>query len=147
MLTSIYGSLKLIVDGKMGALPERTARYLEVALRNARRLRWLINDILDSQKIESGMMQLDLGSHDLRSLVEQAIEDNQAFADRYNVDLALRNNGGAERVRGDAERVWADHRWLLQVLTNLLSNAVKHSPEGATVSLAVDSRDDSTPRG
>ncbi len=134
-LTSIYGSLKLVTDGKMGALEERTARYLGVALRNARRLRWLINDILDFQKVESGRMTLDLESHDLRALVEQAIEDNQGFADRYGVELAYRHGG-------DAGSVVADRRWLLQVLTNLISNAVKHSPSGAAVSLSVEQRDD-----
>ena len=135
-LTSIYGSLKLVTDGKMGALEERIARYLKVALRNARRLRWLINDILDFQRIESGLMQLDLESYDLPVLVEQAIEDNQAFADRYGVDLTYVSSGAVGHVV-------TDRQWLLQVLTNLISNAVKHSPEGATVSLAVDQRTDS----
>ena len=134
-LTSIYGSLKLVVDGKMGPLQERTARYLEVALRNARRLRWLINDILDFQKIESGLMALDLKPHDLGAVVKQAAEDNHGFADGYEV--TLEHVGG-----GRTEPVLADRKWLLQVLTNLVSNAVKHSPKGARVTLAVEPRGD-----
>ena len=137
-LTSIYGSLKLVVDGKMGALEERIARYLEVALRNTRRLRWLVNDILDFQKIESGLMTLDLETHDLHAVVAQAIEDNRAFADRYRVTLERLNAGEVEQ----GAMALMDRKWLLQVLTNLVSNAVKHSPEGGRVSLSVESRPD-----
>lgn len=133
-LTSIYGSLKLVADGKMGALQDRAAHYITVALRNARRLRWLINDVLDFQKIESGRIAMDLEPHELDPLVEQAIEDNQGFADRYGVRLE-------RRPGGEAGQVLADRRWLLQVLTNLLSNAAKHSPEGAAVAVGVESRD------
>ncbi len=145
-LTSIYGSLKLVVDGKMGALEERTNRYLEVALRNARRLRWLVNDILDFQKIESGLMALDLKPHDLDAVVAQAIEDNHAFADRYGVTLerqhsrAMEEGTRSSRAPEQKPPVLVDRKWLLQVLTNLVSNAVKHSPKGARVSLGVEPR-------
>ena len=134
-LTSIYGSLKLVADGKMGTLQGDIERYIQVALRNAQRLRWLINDILDFQKIESGMMALDVKSHDLDALVNQAVEDNQGFAQRFGVRLERREAGVGGRIS-------ADRRWLLQVLTNLLSNAVKHSPEGAAVTVDATSRDD-----
>lgn len=129
-LASIYGSLNLVDGGKMGDLPAKAERYVSVALRNARRLRWLINDILDFQKIESGMMTLDLEPQDLGVIARQALEDNQGFAERYSVSLAPLSEDHTYEAM-------VDRRWLLQALTNLLSNAVKHSPEGETVTLSL----------
>ena len=134
-LASIYGSLSLVDQGKMGELPSKAERYISVALRNSRRLRWLINDILDFQKIESGLLTMSLEPHDLVSLAGQAIEDNHGFAERYGI---------AVKQLGDEPPLEAlvDRRWFQQILTNLLSNAVKHSPEGEAVSLEITTESD-----
>ncbi|MEM9595734.1 MAG: ATP-binding protein [Acidobacteriota bacterium] len=129
-VTSVYGSLDLVTDGKMGQVPPKVDRFLNVARRNAQRLMWLINDTLDFQKIESGVLELDVETHALGAVVDQAVEDNQGFASRFDVQLSRADD------RADAV-VRVDRQWLLQVLTNLLSNAVKHSPEGGTVDVSL----------
>ncbi len=129
-LASIVGSLDLVASGKVGDLPPAVARFVAVAMRNSRRLSWLINEILDFQKIEAGHLELDIENCELAAVIAQAIEDNQSYADRYGVRLV--------RSEGDeARRVAADRGWLLQVITNLLSNAVKHSPAESEVSISV----------
>ncbi len=129
-LASIVGSLDLVASGKMGQLPPAVARFIAVASRNSQRLSWLINEILEFQKVEAGRLELEIESCELDAVIAQAIEDNQAYADRYNVHL-VRSAGG------ETGRVAADRGWLLQVMTNLLSNAVKHSPTEAEVAISV----------
>jgi PAS domain S-box-containing protein len=120
-LTSIRGSLGLILGGIAGVLPDKARGLVEIAKNNCERLIRLINDILDSEKIESGKMQFELRPLDLLPLLEQALADNQGFAAQHKVTLVLQAPRQPLRVNVDSDR-------LLQVMTNLLSNAIKFSP-------------------
>ena len=125
-LTSIRGSLGLISGGIAGVLPDKARGLVDIAKNNCERLIRLINDILDSEKIESGKMQFELRPVDLLPLLEQALADNQGFAAQHNVTLVLQAPRQPLRVNVDSDR-------LLQVMANLLSNAIKFSPEGGKV--------------
>jgi PAS domain S-box-containing protein len=125
-LTSIRGSLGLISGGVAGELPEAVKSLVGIAKNNCERLIRLINDILDSEKIESGKLRLDMQVVDLKQLVEQTLVANEGFAGQHGVNLEMRAPDAALHVRIDSDR-------MTQVLTNLLSNAVKFSPKGATV--------------
>jgi PAS domain S-box-containing protein len=125
-LTSIRGSLGLISGGVAGELPEAVKSLVGIAKNNCERLIRLINDILDSEKIESGKLRLDLQVVDLRQLVQQTLAANEGFATQHGVSLAIRAPDAPLHVRIDGDR-------MTQVLTNLLSNAVKFSPAGSPV--------------
>ncbi|SFU74909.1 multi-sensor hybrid histidine kinase [Polaromonas sp. YR568] len=125
-LTSIRGSLGLISGGVAGELPEAVKSLVGIAKNNCERLIRLINDILDSEKIESGKLRLDLQIVDLRQLVQQALAANEGFAGQHGVRLVMQAPETPLHVRIDSDR-------MTQVLTNLLSNAVKFSPSGSPV--------------
>ena len=129
-LTSIRGSLGLLMSPVAGELPETARELLAIAVRNSDRLIRLINDILDLQKIESGEITVNEEAIEVGSFLEQAVEDNQGLADKFEVTLELKNEAPGAMVCADRDR-------LMQVLTNLLSNAVKFSPPGAAVELMV----------
>ena len=125
-LTSIRGSLGLITGGIAGVLPDKARNLVEIAKNNCERLIRLINDILDSEKIESGKMQFELTPMEILPLLEQALADNQGYAAQHNVKLVLQAPRQALLVEVDGDR-------LLQVMANLLSNAIKFSPTKGTV--------------
>jgi PAS domain S-box-containing protein len=129
-LTSIRGSLGLIAGGVAGVLPDAAKALVEIANNNCERLIRLINDILDTEKIESGKMRFDVAEVALTGLVERSIAENTEFARQHHVTLALHAPGEPLTVNVDADR-------LNQVLTNLVSNAVKFSPSGATVDVVL----------
>jgi DNA-binding response OmpR family regulator/anti-sigma regulatory factor (Ser/Thr protein kinase) len=131
-MTSIAGSLALLVGGAAGPLPESALRLLTIAQKNTERLLRLIDDILDSEKIESGQVVLDLKCVDALALVQQAVEASRAYAERYGVEVKIAPTSDICEIRVDPDR-------FVQVITNLLSNAVKFSPPGAAVTVAVTS--------
>jgi PAS domain S-box-containing protein len=123
-LTSITASLALLAADQ--TLPDPAKRLLAIAHSNSQRLVRLINDILDLEKIESGKVEFDMRTVEIRPLVEQAIEANRGFADQFNVRLSLDSQSANFTASVDIDR-------LMQVITNLLSNAVKYSPNGGEV--------------
>ena len=129
-LTSIRGSLGLVSGGITGELPEKAKALVEIAKNNCERLIRLINDILDSEKIESGKMRFELQPADLLPVMEQALAANEGFAAQHGVKLVLRSDSVPLRVVIDTDR-------LIQVVTNLLSNAIKFSPAEGEVQVVV----------
>ena len=132
-LTAIAGSLGLINGGALGTVPESMRTMLSIAQANSQRLSHLINDLLDMDKLEAGKMQFDLQPCLLVEQLQEALANNQGYADRHQVQLRLLDCLPA-RVRIDAMR-------LQQVLANFISNAVKYSPPGGEVSLRAERHD------
>lgn len=88
-LTSIQGLLGLILGGATDDLPKTSIKPLTIANNNCKRLVRLINDILDLEKFESGKMAFDTKPIEIMPLVKSTIESNQAYADEFDVTLAL----------------------------------------------------------
>jgi PAS domain S-box-containing protein len=129
-LTSLRGSLGLVLGGISGELKPKTRELLQMADNNAARLHNLINDILDIQKIESGQANYQFESIALMPIIEQALKENEGYAQQCNVDLCICSRVDSARVKADKQRI-------LQVLDNLLSNAIKFSPANAQVEINV----------
>jgi PAS domain S-box-containing protein len=129
-LTSIRGSLGLIDGGVAGEVPKAVKNLVGIAKSNCERLIRLINDILDSEKIESGKVRLDLKPVDIRQMVRQTMAAMDGFAVQHGVKLRFQAPDAPLTVHIDSDR-------LIQVLTNLLSNALKFSPPQSTVEVNV----------
>jgi PAS domain S-box-containing protein len=129
-LTSIRGSLGLVWGGVTGELPAQAKNLVGIAQSNCERLIRLINDILDSEKIESGKMSFELRPMELEPLLEQALAANEGFAEQHGVKLVMGRMESPVQVCVDSDR-------LIQVVTNLLSNAIKFSMPGSAVQVAL----------
>ncbi len=134
-LTSISGSIALLVAKAAGELPEPAVRLLTIAHTNCQRLARLVDDILDIDKMESGQVVFNFRRVAVRALIEQAIEANLAFGERYGVRMRLENASVDGDVRADPDR-------LAQVITNLLSNAIKFSSPDSEVLISVETAPD-----
>lgn len=58
-VTSISGSLGLMLGGVVGETPAKAKELIDIAYKNTHHLLTLINDILDIEKIQSGKMEFD----------------------------------------------------------------------------------------
>ena len=123
-LASIHGSLGLLASGRLGELPEKRRRMLDIARSNSERLVRLLNEVLDVERMESGTMSLRRNICDASTLVTQAVEEMKPVCEETGVRFSVRSSN---------VKVCVDRDRALQVLTNLLSNAVKFSPPGETV--------------
>lgn len=133
-LTSIRGSLGLVTSGKIETLSEKTKSLLDIANNNCLRLINLINDILDIEKIEAGKMDFEIKTFELMPLIEQSIQANTQYAQKFGVELKLTDSLEKVFVQVDSNR-------LIQVLTNLLSNAIKFSNPNSFVNISITNLD------
>jgi len=129
-MTSIKGSLDLLLGGFAGEVNEETRELLVIAHSGCERLIRLINDILDLSKIESGKMQLRLQPMSLLDSAQRSVRTIKTYADSLQVKLAIEAPEAVPELLGDKDR-------LDQVITNLLGNAIKFSPPASTVTVAV----------
>ena len=134
-LTAISGSLGLIMGGAFGDVPEKAKEMIGIAHKNGQRLSHLINDLLDIEKLAAGKMHFDMQRLALMPLIEQALEVNRTYGSERGVQMILAGEAVEADVKVDTQR-------LMQVLSNLLSNAVKYSPDGGTVEVSVQLRDE-----
>ncbi|MCU6434165.1 PAS domain S-box protein [Undibacterium sp. Jales W-56] len=125
-LTAIRGALGLVLGGAAGDLPVKIQELISISHKNSESLTRLINDLLDSQKIEAGKMDFHYEVLPLDELLKTAVQANQAFAANLGVGIRLSGAPVMDMVKVDAGR-------FQQVMANLLSNACKYSPRGEDV--------------
>lgn len=130
-LTSISGSLSLVLNGAAGDLPEPMERMLLIAHKNSERLIYLVNDLLDMEKLIAGKIHFDMHKKLLRPLLEQALLVNSIYAKQYHVSYELNWQLPELTVSVD------EHR-LAQILANYLSNAAKFSKPGGKVVVSAE---------
>lgn len=131
-LTSIKGYTQL---GKM-KLEEKDYdeldRYLDVILRNSDRLETLSSDLLDIQRLETGRLELDQESIQIYNILDNLALEMKPILDSKNQTL---------RIIGEDYLVYVDRIRLMQVFVNLVMNASKFSPEGSTITIALEATD------
>ena len=129
-MTSIKGSIELLLGGYAGELPAEATELLGICLTAVDRLIRLINDLLDISKIESGKMELHLTRLNVTDCVRKSMRSLRSLAEANKVSIDAVQDEPVPEVMGDRDR-------LEQVITNLLSNALKYSPPEKTVRIRV----------
>lgn len=125
-ITSISGALGLIAGGALGVFPEKANELISIAHKNSLRLTFLINDLLDMEKLAAGKVQFNMQNCPLKPLIKQALEANRIYGAERQVTMKLIEPVAEVMVQVDGHRI-------MQVLSNLLSNTIKFSPENGAV--------------
>jgi PAS domain S-box-containing protein len=124
-LNAILGHARLLNLRRAELQPE-LAEFVEVVRRNGERQNELINDLLDTARIMTGKLQLDLGPVNLAGIVQDALDALRPSASAKDLLLLPKLDHRAGVLTGDATR-------LQQVVWNLLTNAVKFTPTGGRI--------------
>ena len=97
----------------------------------AKRMKTLINSILDLARIEDGKMPLDIRASAVGDLVDQAILKTSVYAESKGVRVQSEVASAAGDVLADPE---ITHR----VFVNLLTNAINVSPKESRIRVSAD---------
>ncbi len=129
-LNAIIGFSEVMGNEILGPLgSEQYKGYCNDITDSARHLLILINDILDSAKIDAGQMTLSEETVEPVDLVQSVARLMAPRAARAGIILAVDAPATLPRLRADGTK-------LRQILINLVSNAVKFTLQGGRVDLS-----------
>ncbi|MFN8694682.1 MAG: sensor histidine kinase, partial [Holosporales bacterium] len=114
----------------LGPLNDKYRDYATDVRTSADHLVSIINDILDYSKMTGGKWELAAQDIDGAVLIQESITLIQGMLHEKNITVETRISAPLT--------LNLDARLGRQMLTNLLSNAVKFSPNGTTVSIALE---------
>ena len=129
-LNSIIGFSRVILKGIDGPVTELMQQDLTAIYNSGQHLLGLINDILDSAKIEAGKMELAFDEVNIQDLTHSVLSTMSGLIKDKPIEMRQFIEQDTPTVRADAIRI-------RQVMINLLSNAAKFTEEGSiTVNVA-----------
>ena len=120
-LNAIYGASQRISDYLENNFNSELNKYVEIIMRGGARLKELVSDIVDTSRIESNQMNLNVQKENLTSIVKECVKDMIHLANERNqllLHVDLKKN-----IYIDLDRIRIE-----QVIINLLSNAIKYTP-------------------
>lgn len=124
-LNSVQASLE-IVNSRHYQLPDEARQYINKAEHNLKLSLSLINQLLEIEKMESGVITLALDAVNSQTIYNRAYESIAALADNKKVKLAY--TGTNVEFVGDLDR-------LVQVQINLIANALNYSEPGTKITV------------
>jgi PAS domain S-box-containing protein len=129
-MNAILGYAQLLLQNKKEPVSETQKRQVGQILKSGQHLLFLINDILDLSKIETGRVAFELRTMEAASAVGECIGLIAALAEKNRLTVI---NGLKDEP---PPPILADGIRLKQALLNLLSNAIKFNRPGGRVEVS-----------
>ncbi len=129
-LTLILGPLERVLAGADGMVGAGVQRQLGQMRTAARKLRKLIDELLDLSKLSAAKLSLSVRPVAIVPWLDRVVDAFDSLAAARGIALSFREPG-------EPLELWIDPERLEAVLANLLSNAIRHTPAGGRVAVAV----------
>ena len=129
-LTLLLGSVREALDGRLGDVPAALRDRLGIMEGQARRMKRLVNQLLELATLDEGEMPLAMREHDLVALTERIVLPFRPWAEEEGLSFQV-------EVGPDSLDAWVDADRYEHILANLLSNAIKYTPEEGTVRVRI----------
>lgn len=110
---------------------ENAAKHIKTMRQNCLRLIRLVNNIIDSNKIESGLFRLDMKNYDLVNMARKIVDSTEEYAH-------IKGNKVHFRAHIDELVMAFDLNAMERIMLNLLSNAFKFTKDKGDINVSID---------
>ncbi|MCJ7734834.1 MAG: DUF4118 domain-containing protein [Anaerolineales bacterium] len=126
-LVTITGTLSSLNSDDHELDQDTQRNLLRYALLEAEKLNWLVSNLLNMSRLESGALILQSEPVDVQDLIGAALEQ---MKNRINCPIDI-------QIPDKFPMISADFVLLQQAMINILDNSLKYSPEGSPVEISV----------
>lgn len=110
-------------------------RYLRIIEQNGMRLLKLVNNLIDSTRIDSGCLDYNPQNKDIVAFVENICESVVEFSHSQNIDLIFDTDQEEKIISFDSDK-------MERIVLNLLSNAIKYNKENGRIDVVIKCNED-----
>ncbi|WP_270505273.1 PAS domain-containing sensor histidine kinase [Paraclostridium sordellii] len=110
-------------------------RYLRIIEQNGMRLLKLVNNLIDSTRIDSGCLDYNPQNKDIVAFVENICESVVEFSHSQNIDLIFDTDQEEKIISFDSDK-------MERIVLNLLSNAIKYNKENGRIDVGIKCNED-----
>jgi len=122
-------------NGLLDDKKESIIKYIESIKQNSYRLSKLINNIVDSSKIEAGFFELSLSNNNIVEVVEDIVMSVTSFTDSKGLSIIFDTDIEEKIIACDPEKIE-------RIVLNLISNAIKFSDNGDEIFIDIKDKNE-----
>lgn len=127
-LNTIMGFAEILANQYFGTLNERQLEYARTIMESSKRLKLLIDDVIDLAMVDAGRMALNRRTVAIVPLLQTVVGMMGEWARQQSLELLVDTEHGIGNFAVDDKRI-------KQVLFNLVSNAIQYTPPGGRITL------------
>ncbi|MDU1320360.1 MAG: ATP-binding protein [Clostridium botulinum] len=125
-LNVIFTAVQLLGFYEKDVDYEKQDKYLKLIKQNCYRLMKLINNLLDTTKLDSGYLKLNLVNYNIVSLIEEITLSVTSYAESKGINIIFDTNVEEKIIAVDTDKIE-------RIILNLLSNSIKFTNPGGNI--------------
>jgi signal transduction histidine kinase len=129
-LTSVKGYLSMVLEGDVGELNAQQTKLLTQSFASAQRMVYLISDLLNLSRLNTGKFVIEPSPVDMRDVVQAEIDQLIETAKSREVSMTYENPASFPKLMLDETKIH-------QVVMNFLDNAIYYTPAGGKIVVAL----------
>jgi len=135
-LTTIKGYLSMVLEGDVGPVTADERKMIQQAFDGADRMVFLIADLLNVSRLQSGKFVIDNKPTDLAKMVESEVNVQNEVAVKRQLKVSLKKPDKLPLFNLDETKI-------RQVVMNFLDNAIYYTPAGGSIEVELALTDES----
>lgn len=129
-LTSVKGYISMLLEGDAGKLNTTQKRFLDQAFLSSQRMVYLIADLLNASRLQTGKFVIETAPTYLPDVVESEISQLYGTAKAREVTLSYEKPSTFPTIPLDETKI-------RQVIMNFADNAIYYTPKGGHITVAL----------
>ena len=134
-ILSVLQCLKYLNGDNSKEIKEKTNEYRKIIKRNSLKIIKLIDNLIDTTKLEGENYKLNKTDIDIVNVVESIVDSIEVYANQKNINIIFDTNVEEFIINADLEAID-------RIVMNLLSNAIKFSPIDETIEVTLNAEKD-----
>ena len=127
-LTSVKGYLSMVLEGDAGKISANQRKLLEQSYASSQRMVYLISDLLNLSRLNTGKFVIEPSPVDLSEVVQAEVDQLAETAKSRELELVYNRPTTFPQLLLDETKIH-------QVVMNLIDNAIYYTPAGGTVTV------------